>query len=273
MFSRLAIAMTTLISISAFAQQPSYLQDRGSGLPTSMFGTYVQPHELLVYPFLEYTMQNLEYKPSEMGYGVDQDFRGRYRETEALLFLGYGVSDRLALEFEAAMTKASLRKSATDPSGLPSRLSESGLGDTQVQANWRWSFETASRPEIWSYLEADLPLQRNRKLIGTQGLGLKLGTGVIKGFPIGTFMFRMAAQHESGQGTVELGEYALEYLKRISPKWRIYTGIEGSQDEIEYIFEVQRKLGAHSFIKINNAFGITSKAPRWAPEIGIAFSF
>ena len=266
-------AVAVLLAISALAQSPAYLQDRGPGIPTSMFGTYVQRHELLVYPFLEYTVQNLEYKPSEMGYGVNEDFRGRFRQTEALIFLGYGVSDRLALEFEAAVTSATLRKSSLDPSGLPSSVHEAGLGDTQVQANWRWSFETASRPEVWSYLEADLPLQKSRKLIGTQGLGLKLGTGVTKGFPIGTFTLRVAAQHEKGQGTVEIGEYAFEYLKRVSPRWRLYTGIEGSQDEIEYIFEVQRRLSEHAFIKINNAFGITSKAPRWAPEIGIVFSF
>src|SRR5262245_62098643 len=86
------------------ATLPAYLQDRGTGIPTSMFGTYVRKGELLVYPFFEYYHDNdLEYKPSELGFGADQDFIGKYRAREALLFLSYGVNDRLALEFEASV--------------------------------------------------------------------------------------------------------------------------------------------------------------------------
>ena len=33
---------------------PIYLQDRGAGVSTSMFGTYVRKGELIVYPFYEY---------------------------------------------------------------------------------------------------------------------------------------------------------------------------------------------------------------------------
>ena len=34
---------------------PVYLRDRGRNvIPTSMFGTYVKPGELLIYPFFEY---------------------------------------------------------------------------------------------------------------------------------------------------------------------------------------------------------------------------
>ena len=50
-----------------------------------MVGSYVARGELLVYPFFEHTVQSLEYKPAELVYGLDQDFRGRYRDTEALL--------------------------------------------------------------------------------------------------------------------------------------------------------------------------------------------
>jgi len=31
-------------------------------------------------------------------------------------------------------------------------------------------------------------------------------------------------------------------------------------------------LTANIFLKLNNAFGVTSKAPDWAPEIGVMFS-
>lgn len=162
--STTAAVLFSLVSTTAVAQP--YLEDRGPGVFTSMFRTYIRDHELLVYPFYEYTLQSLDDKPAEMGYGLDEDFRGKFREREAMLFVGYGVSDRLALEFESALfTKATLRKSPSDPSPTPSVIRESGLGDTQEQADWRWPRETASRPEVFSYLEVDLPLQRNRKVV------------------------------------------------------------------------------------------------------------
>jgi hypothetical protein len=239
-----------------------------------MSGTYVQRGEWLVYPFFEYTAQNLEYKPAELGYALDQDFRGRYRETEALLFLAYGVSDRLAFEFEgAANTTATLHKSPSDPSTLPATLRESGLGDVQAEARWRWAFESPSRPEVFSYLETDFPLQRHRTLIGTQDWELKLGTGAIKAYGFGTLTIRAAAEYHKDEGTVDFGEYAFEYFKRLSGSWRAYAGVEGTLDEVEFITEAQYRLGTRSFLKVNSAFGLTSKAPRWAPEIGIVFPF
>ncbi len=85
---------------------PFYLKDRGPGVPTSMFGTYVQKGEWIVYPFFEYYLDNnYEYSPNEFGLGLDQDYRGRYRESEWLMFLAYGLSDRLAVEVEAALTR------------------------------------------------------------------------------------------------------------------------------------------------------------------------
>ena len=70
----------------------------------------------------------------------------------------------------------------------------------------------------------------------------------------------------------EMGEYAVEYLKRLSPAWRIYLGVEGDQDEIEAITEVQWHITDYLFFKLNNSFGITSKATDWAPEVGLMFT-
>ncbi len=273
---RYALATSLFISgMSAAAQQPpDYLRDRGRGIATSMFGSYVARGELLVYPFFEYTTQDLEYKPAELGYGLDQDFRGSYRETESQLFLAYGVSDRLAFELEGAFnTTATLHKSAGDPSGMPATLHESGLGDVQAEARWRWASETRSGPEIFSYLETDFPLQRSRQLIGTQEWEFKLGTGATRGFRFGTLTVRAAGEYHPESGTVEFGEYALEYLKRLSGTWRVYGGVEGTQDEVELITEAQWRLGRGAVLKLNNAFGLTSKAPDWAPEVGIIWSF
>ena len=41
---------------------------------------------------------------------------------------------------------------------------------------------------------------------------------------------------------------------------------------MELITEAQWHLARHVYFKFNNAFGVTSKATDWAPEIGIMFS-
>jgi hypothetical protein len=274
MIASLISAIACLTTTANAQRLPPYMADRGTGIATSMFGEYVRRGELLIYPFYEYTSQSLEYKPSELGFGLDQDFRGRFREHEALIFLAYGLSDRLALELESVVyTTAHLRKDPSDPSAVPPELRESGFGDTQAEARWRWANETLSRPEVFSYLEVDFPFQRSRRIIGTQDWEYKLGTGVTKGFSFGTITARAAAEYEQSDKELIFGEYALEYLKRFSPKFRFYTGVEGDQDEVEYIIEGQYWLNRHVHLKLNTAFGLTSKAPDFAPEIGIMFSF
>ena len=70
------------------ANMSPWLSDRGTGVRTSIFGTYVRSGELLVSPFFEYYIDNdFEYKPAELGYALDQDFRGRFRASEGLIFL------------------------------------------------------------------------------------------------------------------------------------------------------------------------------------------
>ncbi len=251
-----------------------YLKDRGTGTPTSMFGTYVHKGELLVYPFFEYYLDDdMEYDPLELGYELDLDFRGKYRASEGLMFLGYGITDNLAVEIEVAIIDATLEKAPDDPSDTPSELSESGLGDTQMQFDFRWLTETAKRPGMFSYAEIVFPFQEDKVLIGTPDWEFKVGTGIIKGFSWGTISVRAAVEHDVAEETTELGEVAVEYLKRLSRTWRIYLGVEGAQDEIELITEAQWHLSDRVFIKLNNAFGVTSKATDWAPEVGVMFSF
>jgi hypothetical protein len=128
------------IDASGQRQLPRYLADRGDGIATSMFGEYVAVGELLVYPFYEFTsFQQMEYKPAELGFGVDQDFRGKFREHEANFFLAYSASDRFALEVESALfTWAKLWKDPADPSAMPAAIQESGFGDTQAEIRYRF---------------------------------------------------------------------------------------------------------------------------------------
>jgi hypothetical protein len=255
---------------------PAYLKDRGTGQPTSMFGTYINGGELLVYPFFEYYLDDdIEYSPQELGYGLDQDFRGQYRASEYLLFVAYGFTDWLAVELEAALhIDARLETSPDDPSAVPSVIEESGTGDVEGQIRVRIAHETESRPEFFSYFEAVSPQQSDKVLIGTPDWEYKLGFGVVRGFGFGTMTLRLAGEYEMEEASGTVGEYAIEYLKRLDPQWRVYLGLEGNQDELEFIPEAQWHIRTDKIVvKLNSALGVTSKATDWAPEVGILFSF
>lgn len=252
----------------------AWLDDRGTGVPTSMFGTYVRGGEWLIYPFFEYYRDDdFEYKPSELGFAGETDHRGRFRASEALIMIAHGLTDDLAFELEAAVIDASLTKAPDDRSGVAAKTSESGLGDVEGQIRWRWRRETAARPEFFSYAEVVVPHHRDKPLTGTSGWELKAGTGLIRGFRWGTLTVRGALEYSSASSShFDVGEYAVEYLKRLSPRWRLYLGVEGTQDEVAAIGELQWHIGRNVFAKFNSGFGLTSKATDWAPEVGIVFA-
>ncbi len=270
----LLLIMTAMLlqPVRSFSQEvPAYLRDRGTGIPTSQFGTYVRKGELMIYPFYEYYYDNnLEYEPADFGFGSKQEFRGRYRAHESLVFVGYGISDRLAVEFEAAAIAAKLRKSNNDPS-VPARIEESGLSDVEGQLRWRWNHESARTPELFNYFETVFPTGKQNSLIGTSDWEFKLGTGLIKGFRWGTVTFRVAVDYSAAEKTGRVGEYALEYLKRVSNRFRFLAMLEGAEDEAAVVPEIQWHLGRNLFVKANNGFGVTSKATDFAPEVGIVF--
>jgi hypothetical protein len=168
---------------------------------------------------------------------------------------------------------ATQHKADDDTSGMPDKIEESGLGDVESQLRWRWTKETARSPEVFSYYETVFPLQKDKKLIGTSDWELKLGTGISKGFRWGTMTLRLATEYDAAENKGELGEYAIEYLKRLSQLFRFYVGVEGSQDEVELITDLQLHVSQNAFIRINNAFGVTSKATDYAPEVGVLFHF
>jgi hypothetical protein len=280
---RLAFLMTLLpamlaTQLIAAAQEPTHLRDRGPGVATSMFGTYVREGELLIYPFFEwYYDSNLEYKPNEFGFAGDTDFRGKYRASEGLIFLGYGITRNLAIELEAAVITAELEKSPSDPSAMPARFKESGHGDVEGQLRWRFQEEEAGgRPELFTYFETVLPLQKTKRLIGTPSWEFKLGVGAIRGYSWGTMTARLEVENaeDEGKRKFEAGEYAIEYLRRLSPTWRVFAAIEGSQlDEVELITEAQWHFHRRAFLKLNTGWGLTTNATDIAPEVGIMFSF
>jgi hypothetical protein len=240
-----------------------------------MFGQYVLPGELLFYPFVEYYRdRNAEYSPQELGYGLDQDFRGDFEATEYLVFLGYGLKDDLSVEVEAAYnTTAELEKSPSDPTAMPVELTESGLGDVQTQVSWMWQKETSRRPAFFSYAEVAFPFQASQALIGTSDWEFKAGTGVIRGFSWGTTTLLAAVEYEAAENAFGLGEVALQYLKKLSPALSLFGSVEGKQDEWELITEALIGVSGRASLILNSSVGLTSKASGWAPEVGIAFRF
>ncbi|HSJ65846.1 MAG TPA: hypothetical protein VK922_18335 [Gemmatimonadaceae bacterium] len=273
----------TLLLVALFASfaasgaaQPAGIPPihRDPGIPVSMFGISIAAGELLIYPFFEYYRDaDAEYAPIEFGTGPDLDYRGRYRASEGLLFLGYGLSDRLAVEFEAAVISARLEKSPDDTSAMPAVIEESGLGDVEGQLRWLWNRRAPGKSQLFSYFETVFPLQKDRRLIGTQYWEFKFGTGIVRDFPWGAMTLRAAVEYDGEEKKAVPGEYAVEFLRRLNRTLRLYAGIEGSEDEVEGIAELQIALAPSIALKLNSAFGLTSKATDWAPEIGVLFRF
>jgi hypothetical protein len=273
----LALVLSASVLQPAQAEEapPVYLRDRGPGIPTSLFGSYIQKGEFLFYPFYEYfTYQHYAYKPSDLGYTGEQDYHGILREQQALLYFSYGVSDSMSVELEAGgMNEARFQKDPNDTSAVPSHIRESGLADIEAQVRWRWNKETAQRPEFFSFFEVAYPVSKNKHLIGTQDWKFALGLGVIKGYSWGTMSGRAAFAYDKGNGDTTLDEWAIEYLKRLSPTWRILLAVEGEESERQAIVEAQWQFSKNAYLKVNSGFGLTQESPAWAPEIGIMFSF
>jgi len=272
--ARTAMAQALVPGTEEWKSRP-YLADRGDGVHTSLFGTYVRKNELLVYLFYEYTRnRDAEYKPSELGFASDQEFRAKKEEHEFLIFAAYGITNSLAVELESAVfTQASQSRASGDTSAMPRTFSESGVGDTEGQIRYRWFEETEVRPELLSYFGVVFPLQHNKKLIGTRDWEFTAGVNVTKGFSFGTFMVKIGGFYSTGEEKLELGEYGIEYVKRLSDKWRLVGAVEGDQDEVQAILEIQYQVRPNITIKLNSGFGLTSKAPEFAPEVGVLFSF
>jgi hypothetical protein len=128
-------------------------------------------------------------------------------------------------------------------------------------------------PEMFSYAEVVAPHHKEKVLIGTAGWQVKVGTGVTRGFRWGTMTARAALEYDAASSSAfDVGEAAIEYLKRLSPRWRVYAGIEGTADELALITELQWHVRPGIILKLNNGFGMTSKATDMAPEIGILIS-
>ena len=262
-------------AVSIAEELPSYLADRGRGVPTSLFGTYIEEGEFVVYPMYEYySDKDEEYQPNEFGINDGTDYFAETTENEFLIFLGYGLTEDIILEFEAAVyTSKEFDRDSDDLSGTPDKIEESGLGDVEGQVRWRWNRETESKPEYFSFFEYVLPLQDNKQIIGTQDWEFVFGFGAIKGLTWGNLTGRLSAAWDDGERKLEMSEYAIEYLNRLSPSWAVVAAVEGEDDEVSFIGETQHALSDSATLKLNLGVGVTDKATDIAPEVGVLFRF
>lgn len=259
---------------------PERLVDRGPGVPTSLFGTYIEAGQWMLYPFLEYEANDdEEYTPQELGFPRpgfvgEEEFFGKATQEEVVLFLGYGINDALAFEFEAELyASATLDKSPLDTSPVPGRIEESGFAGAEAQLRWMWRNETPERPALYSFFEVEFPFQDSKVLIGARDVELASGIGFIRGYSWGTLNGRVSLAYDGEEDKFELGEYAIEYLKRLNDRWRLVATLEGEDDEIALIGEAQLTLRPGAILKLNSGFGLTEKAVDFAPEIGVLFTF
>jgi hypothetical protein len=277
---RLLLSLAVAVSAGAAAGAeeaptlPTYLQDRGAGVALSMFGSYIRKGELVVYPYWEYYVDDdREYSPQEFNVAGTRDFRGKFRESEWLFFVAYGLTENLAFQTEIAWAKASLEKAPDDLSLLPPKYQASGLASFETQLRWRLRKENERRPELWSYLDVVYPTNEANPLIGTPGVEAELGFGITRGFGWGTLTLRASGAYEGASTThFAVGEYGVEYLKRLSPRWRVFAGINGHETAFTFITEAQWHVHKNVFIRFNQEIGLTRDANDWEPQLGILFT-
>jgi hypothetical protein len=257
---------------------PAYLRDRGPGVPASIFGTYIRRGQLLVYPFFEYALDNnREYQPFEFGFGPGVDLRAKFHSYAGQVFIGYGVTDWLAIEFEGSYLRAHFEKSPLDTFATPSVIKESGVADIEAHIRARLWKESSGRPELYGFVEVTPPTQKHKLLIAEPDFDLKPGIGLIKGFSWGTLTARIGAEYNRKESKVDLGEFSIEYLKRVSPSLRGFLSFEGGEtgalDEWELVPGLQWQISKSVLFKLDNSIGISSKVTDWTPQIGLMFSY
>ena len=248
--------------------------DRGTGIRTSMVETYVEPGQLLIYPFAAYSWDhNFEYQPTMFGFPREQDFRGNYKTMEAAVFLAYGVTDWLALELEGSQVTSTFEKAPADSFGTPARIRETGFSDISGQVRLRLGHERGRRPEFFASIEVLPPMHGRQVLIGDPQWNVKGEIGAVRAYRWGTMTFRTTIEYNRGDTHWDLGETSLEYLRQFSPTWRLLVGIEGGEggapDDWVLVTAGRWRIARGLDLKFANGLGLFSKSTDWEGQVGL----
>lgn len=251
--------------------------DAGAGIRTSMIETYVEPHQLLIYPFYAYTWDhNFEYQPSMFGGSSIEDFRAHYQSHEGAVFLAYGVTDWLAVEIEGSQIAATFDKSPADSTGTPVRIQASGTADIGGQFRFRFGHGRDHRPEFFGSVEILPPAHGDQPLIGDAQWDVKGEIGAMRAYRWGTMTFRTTIEYNRGDTQWDLGETSLEYLRQMAPSWRLLLGIEGGEggapDDYVVVAAGHWRIARDLDLKVANGLGLFSKSTDWEAQLGLMVS-
>jgi hypothetical protein len=260
----------------AAAPAVNLLRDRENGVTTSLLGSFVRRGEWMAYTFYEYERDSAAaYTGEELGFAGDEEYAGTSTEHQAIMFLAWGLTPNVALEFETILyQRATLRRDPADTtSGLPEEFSESRYGGIEAQLHWRLTTETRHRPEFFMNLEAGPPDAGDMVLLGNADWEAEAGLGAIKAFTWGTVAVRASLAFDGEDHEFSPGEFAIEYCRRLSPACRVAAAIIGEPDELSVLGELQWRFRENAFTRLNLAVGVTDEAPDFGGQFGVVFSF
>ncbi len=274
-------ALLLLCAAPALAQETPVARsfaDRGTGIPASLFGTYIEQGRLMLYRSSKYLRDaDHQYQPTEFGAGPDVDIRARLRSWSAQLWVGYGVTNWLAVEMEAAYVHARLDRAPGDtfPTGLPRE--ESGIADIEGQFRTRLRTESRRTPELFAYAEVVIPTQTRSVLVGEPDFDIKPGIGFVKGTGVGTVQGRLGLEYNHRESKLDFGEVSLEWIRRFSPAVRTHIILEGGETGALAIWEqipgILVTLTRRESLKFDSQIGLSSKSPDWVLQGGLMIAF
>ena len=255
---------------------PAYLADRGPGISTSQFATYVASR----------ASSSSTPSTSTRGPPPSSTTRASSARSAARTSSASSSSTRpCSLSPTASRTASpSSSKGRSTPRPPSRRRPATRATSPPASRNRGWATSRARSagagerrrlpgPSFYSFLEIVFPLQENKLLIGTQDWEGALGLGFLRGYCWGTIGGRLAVAWDGEDSRLQLGEYAVEYIKRTSPRWRFLASLEGESEEVSLIGEAQWSFSLRAFLKLNCGFGLTELSPDVAPEVGILFRF
>lgn len=274
-------ALTAPVAGQATTWSASQPGDRDPGTATTLSGVYVARGELRA--FLSYervTNHGFEYSPNELGVPSGADYQGDLRASQGVIFLGYGLTDAISFGLEASIARVTLRKADDDTSALPDETRQSGLGGVHVEGTWRFLDESAGRPELFTFVEVQLPHDRSKRLTGTENYVILPGIGLSRGFGWGRLIARVSIEYDTGsESALDFGEWSVEAYRVLSSAWRLSAGLEGqiggsnNLDEVWLISDLDWKLGDRLALRFHNGLGLTAKTAGWSPEVGLLIRF
>ena len=88
--------------------------------------------------------------------------------------------------------------------------------------------------------------------------------------------FRTTIEYNHDDQSWELGETSLEYLRQLSPSWRILLGIEGGEggapDDYSFVAAGHWRVARGIDLKLANWVGLQSKSTDWEVQFGVLVS-